>query len=211
MTPVQYSVGSKTLVDAFEALPEDQQLGSYWSDKAIDSIRAEVKDHYIVEQQYRCVYCNRQIVTANKALWDAEHIISRSRAARFMFRPQNLAVSCRDCNNAKGEKEVRVDPARVSFPDRSNHYVIVHPHYDDYDIHIRWFGDICVPQSEKGERTQSVCRLTRFTAALLGIEGGIDDSGFDELVGQLVKAKTRTRAKALLAAMNVYAETLPQE
>ncbi len=209
MTPVEYTPENKVLVDAFDALLPEQQLKEYWGHDDVEPVRAQIKDHYIAEQQYVCVYCNRQIVTANKALWDAEHIISRAKAARFMFTPENLAISCRDCNNAKGEQDVRTSHP-LKFPDTSAHYRIAHPHFDKYADHIRWFGDICAPISEKGAQTLIVCNLTRFTAKLLGIEGKLVDPGFDKHVGDLIKAKTKLEAKAALAAVTVYVEDIPQ-
>lgn len=210
MTPVQYSAANQIIVDAFESLPENQQPGAYWSDPAVELIRAEIKDHYIAEQEYICIYCARQIITANKAQWDAEHIISREKAPRFMFSPENLAVSCRDCNLAKGSKEVRTT-MRKSLPNESKHYLIVHPHFDNYAEHIRWFGDICAPLSNKGVATQAMCGLTRFTAKFLGIDGVLVQPGFDKHVGQLLKAKSKIDAQAALAAINVYVERIPQE
>ncbi|MBH0240014.1 HNH endonuclease [Methylobrevis albus] len=209
MTPIQYSALSKLIVDAFDAREEIDKDSKYWNDKSVDLVRAEIKDHYIDDQHFKCVYCDREIVTANKSLWDAEHVISREKAARFMFTPRNLAVSCRDCNIAKGQKEVRTT-TRQQFPDESRHYTIVHPHFDNYADHIRWVGDICVPISDKGETTQFVCRLTRFTAQLLGVSGVLDDPGFDRYVGELFKAKTKADAKAALAAVSTYVEDIPQ-
>lgn len=210
MKPITYSAESQTIVDAFEKLASDQQTSAHWSDRTVDPVRAEIKDHYISEQKLHCVYCKRQIVTTNKALWDAEHIICRDIVPSFMFIPQNLAVSCRDCNISKGKKEVRKTKRKL-FPDESRHYLIVHPHFDNYSDHIRWIGDICVALSKKGVATQAICDLTRFTAKLLGINGTLMDPGFDKYVGELLKAKTRTDAKAAMAAISVYVENIPQE
>lgn len=210
MTPVQYSAANQVLVDAFERLPQNLQLAAYWSDDAVDPVRAEIKGHYIAVQKYICVYCGRQIVTANKSLWDAEHVIGRDQAPRFMFTPQNLAVSCRDCNIAKGQQDI-VTTKRRKFPDQSRHYLIVHPHFDNYADHIRWFGDVCCPKSEKGVKTIAVCDLTRFTAKLLGIHGVLTDPGFDHHVGGLLKAGNRMEAMAALAAISAYVENIPQK
>lgn len=210
MKPIVYSAESQAVVDAFEKLASNQQTSAYWGDDAVDSVRTEIKDHYISEQKLHCVYCNRQIATTNKALWDAEHIICRDIVPSFMFMPQNLAVSCRDCNISKGKKEVR-KTKRKSFPNESKHYLIAHPHFDNYSDHIRWIGDICVALSDKGVATQEICGLTRFTAKLLGIDGVLVDPEFDKYVGELLKAKTRTDAKAAMAAISIYVEDIPQK
>jgi len=210
MTPVQYSAASQAIVTAFETLLEPQQSSTYWNEEAVDPIRAEIKNHYIAEQEYTCVYCKRQIATANKAMWDAEHVICRDKAPRFMFTPQNLAVSCRDCNIAKGQTEVRTT-MRKKFPKESKHYRIVHPHFDNYSDHIRWIGDICVPLSDKGVETQVTCGLTRFTAKLLGVDGVLVNPDFDKYVGNLLKAKDKAEAKAAIAAISTYVEDIPQK
>lgn len=210
MKPVDFSSESQAIVNVFEALPEADQTSHYWAEEVVDVVRIEIKEHYIKEQKYKCAYCRRQIATTNKALWDAEHIICRERAPRYMFTPMNLVVSCRDCNIQKGKHEVRVS-FRKKFPNESKHYLIVHPHFDKYEEHIRWFGDICAPLSEKGVKTQEMCGLTRFTAKLLGIDGVLVDSGFDKYVGELLSAKNKTDAKAALAAINLYVEEIPQQ
>lgn len=210
MNPVQYSENAKTIVTAYENLPSGDQSGTYWNNDSVDSVRAEIKNHYIAEQNFICVYCRRQIATGNNALWDAEHIISKALAPRFMFTPLNLAVACRDCNIAKGQKEVRTT-MRKKFPNESKHYLIIHPHFDNYAEHIRWFGDVCSPQSSKGVATQAACGLTRFTAELLGIDGVLVHPGFDKHVGDLLKAKTKLDAEAAVAAIKVYVEAILQE
>ena len=210
MNPVKYSAKTQILVDAFDALPKEAKLGGYWDDPLVNPVRAEIKDHYIAEQKYTCAYCNREVVTANKALWDAEHIVPKDTAPRYMFIPQNLAISCRDCNIAKRTKEIRTT-ARQKFPNESKHYTIVHPHFDDYELHIRWIGDICAPISVKGAETLIVCDLTRFTAKLLGINGVLAGAGIDKHVGEILKAKTPVEAKAAMAAISVYVAEIPQE
>ena len=100
---------------------------------------------------------------------------------------------------------------RKKFPDESKHYKIVHPHFDDYELHIRWIGDICAPISGKGAETLIACDLTRFTAKLLGINGVLAGAGVDKHVGEILKAKTPVEAKAAMAAISVYVAEIPQE
>jgi hypothetical protein len=210
MTPVEFSPANKMIIDAFEALPADEQSPDYWEDAAVTPLRGQAKDHYIAEQDYMCAYCRKEIATANKAVWDAEHVVCRQKVAGYMFVPQNLAVSCKDCNIAKGQAEVRTT-TRKKFPDQSKHYLIVHPHFDNYEEHIRWVGDICVPVSAKGTRTLVMCDLTRYTAKLLGVKGKLVDPSFDKHLGDLLKAKTKLEAQASLAAISVYVEAIPQD
>jgi uncharacterized protein (TIGR02646 family) len=197
MTPVQYGAGSKALVDAFNARPPEQKEPNYWNADAIDPVRAEIKDHYIVDQGRRCCYCNREYPTNNKAVWDGEHIIAKSLAPRFMFEPRNLAASCKDCNIAKGEDEVRVHPDRKSFPDQSQHYIIVHPHFDNYGDHIRWFGDAVRPLTPKGGALVNMCNLWRFGYTKAGVEVAPPNPLVDGLIGIIMDPQADPLNKAV--------------
>lgn len=56
MNPVKYGAACQALVDAFNAREPDQKDHNYWSDDVINSVRAEIKEHYISEQNRRCCY-----------------------------------------------------------------------------------------------------------------------------------------------------------
>lgn len=211
MNPVKYDKSNQKVVDAFTALPNDQKTSSYWGKEEVGPVKVEIKDHYIHEQGNRCSYCNQQILSDNKALWDAEHIIPRSKAPEFMFEPQNLAVSCKDCNIAKGDEEVRTNPARKSFPNKSEHYRIVHPHFDIHRDHFRWLSHICVPRTEKGVRTVQLCNLNRFAVKFLGINEFMVHPKCDELIGKLMLAQDGVEAKSCHAALGVYIEEMSKE
>ncbi|MCA0057663.1 HNH endonuclease [Mesorhizobium sp. B261B1A] len=197
MTPVQYGAVCLALVDAFNAREPAHKDHNYWNDPVINPVRAEIKDHYIAEQNRRCCYCNREYPTNNKAVWDGEHIIAKSLAPRFMFEPRNLAASCKDCNIAKGEDEVRVDPDRKSFPDQPQHYIIVHPHFDNYDDHIRWYGDAVKPLSPKGGELVGMCKLWRFGVAKAGVEVAPPNPLVDGLIGIMMDAQADPLTKAV--------------
>ena len=115
MTPVNFSAASQILVDAYNAKAKTNKSAAYWSDDGVSEVRKEIKDHYIGEQGHRCAYCRQPNYTGNNAVWDAEHVISKQQNPEFMFEPRNLAISCKDCNIAKGEQEVRTTK-KVSFP-----------------------------------------------------------------------------------------------
>ena len=48
-----------------------------------------------------------------------------------------LFVVYNDCNNEKRDKTVLENNNRRRLPIRSEDYIIVHPHFDDYDEHIK--------------------------------------------------------------------------
>jgi 5-methylcytosine-specific restriction endonuclease McrA len=212
MTPVQYGAACRALVDSFNARVPAQKNHDYWNDPIIDPVRAEIKDHYIGEQNRRCCYCNREYPTGNKAVWDGEHIIAKSLAPRFMFEPRNLAASCKDCNIAKGEDEVRVNPKRQSFPDQSKHYIIVHPHFDEYDDHIRWYGDVVRPLTTKGAELVGKCNLWRFGVAKAGVEVQPPNPLADSLIGVMMDPQADPVTKAVaIEGYRAYVRTRPQK
>lgn len=174
--PVCYDDGMESLVSAFGKI--DEKDPDYWGSSEIEHIRSHIKVHYIKEQRNYCCYCRRPMLSEHNGLWDVEHVISRSQKPAFMFTPMNLAVSCKDCNIAKGSKNVLVNKTRVTFPDKSGDYLIVHPHFDDYYEHIYRKDVIYLPRknSSKGKYTINVCDLLRFVEKYADLPRTKDDS-----------------------------------
>lgn len=195
MNPVRYCVANQALVDTFNAQQDQEKDPKYWDTEVVNRVRAEIKDHYIEEQRRRCCYCNREYPTANKAIWDGEHIIAKNLAPNFMFEPRNLVASCKDCNIAKGDDEVRVNPRRKSFPDRSQHYIIVHPRFDNYSDHIRWYGDVVRALTRKGSTLVTMCNLWRFGLRKAGVEVAPPNPLVDELIGVMMDPQADPLAK----------------
>lgn len=212
MNPVQYDAQNQAIVDEFNARLPDQKDPEYWSDPVVNPVRGEIKDHYIAEQNRRCCYCDREYPTNNKAVWEGEHIIARTKAPRFMFEPRNLSACCKDCNNAKREGDVRVDPDRVSFPDESHHYRIVHPHFDRYEDHIRWYGDVVKPLTPKGGELIALCNLYRFGFVKAGADVTPANSLVDNMIGIMMDPQASAANKAIaVAAYREYVKTIPQK
>lgn len=145
-------------------LERENITGYDWGNVEFNGIRGVIKNHYKVEQGYKCPYCAVVYPVAHGMVWDIEHIVAKDKKVQFMFEPRNLCVACKDCNGAKSSKEVLVNPTRVRFPTNSGDYKIVHPHFDDYGEHISAVvpGEFYRPLTEKGEFTIITCRLLRF-------------------------------------------------
>ena len=204
MTPVVYSPAAQVIVDDYNSLPKAQKTAAFWSDSTISALKKEVKDHYIAEQAHRCAYCRQPIFTFNNSVWDAEHIISKQKNPEFMFVPQNIAISCKDCNIAKGEQEVR-KTAKIAFPTAPHEYKIVHPHFDVYDSHIGWIGPVCFAKSiEKGSNTIAMCNLTRYSAICLSTDDNIMDERFNGLLANLFTAKSEQDGDIILAGIKQF-------
>lgn len=211
MTPVTYSPASQAIVAAFNALPPAQKDSAYWSDVLVSGVRKEAKDHYLAQQKNHCCYCRRLMQTNNNAVWDGEHVIAKITRPEFLFEPRNLAASCKDCNLAKNDKNVLKNPKRKTFPAKSADYLIVHPHFDTYDDHISWRGNVCAPRkhSKKGQQTIIDCSLMRFSVQALGAEPTVVNPLFDEIIGKLDTASTQAEANDLLEMLRVHFRHLP--
>jgi len=161
--PVVYEGSHKELVDVYNATDRDKLNHNYWNDNQVDSIRSSIKRHYLQEQDYKCCYCGKQMMSNHGRVWDIEHIVAKSTHPIFLFEPENLAASCIDCNSAKGNTQVLVNSSVVRYPRRSEAFLIAHPHYDEISDHVGTFGDnFYWAKTRKGERTISICRLMRF-------------------------------------------------
>lgn len=143
---------------------EEGFCGASWSDDDLDFVRKEIKDYYIKEQDYVCVYCRQNLKSNNGRVWDVEHIISRESVHEFMFTPENLCVSCPDCNQRKGDSRITSSKARKKLPSESRFYSIIHPHFDRYSDHVDAVkpGEFYISKTKKGENTISICGLNRF-------------------------------------------------
>ncbi len=202
MRPIEYTGANATIVTAFEALARVAQSGTYWSDDEVKPVKSAIKTHYIAEQQRRCCYCNRDLASNHHGDWDGEHIIPKSSHPQFLFKPENLAAACKTCNLEKHDDPVLINNRRVTFPTSSADYLIVHPHFDTYDEHIRWIGDVPRPNgSEKGKTTIYMCDLMRFAASDAGMKTSPADKRYDKLVGDLMARPSPDDARMILAAL----------
>jgi 5-methylcytosine-specific restriction endonuclease McrA len=172
-----------------------------WGEERLNLIRAAIKEHYVHKQDYRCCYCRQQIFSDHGRAWDIEHVISRSEMPRFMFVPRNLAVACIECNVEKKARKV-TDKSRSRFPAQSQHYIIVHPHFDEYEDHIEIRGDgIYIALSRKGGNTIWTCNLFRFYQKKAQIYQPIKDQRFERDIGELRLQKTLEDAEPIVASI----------
>ena len=202
-TPITYCAEDLALVSAFRAESPEAQPGSYWADPSLESLRSRVKTFYIAAQNTRCCYCNRHLGIDNHRMWDVEHIVPRSRHARFMFEPANLAASCPDCNNEKADKDSLVNTKRKTYPRNSDAFRIVHPHFDRFEDHIHQIRMVYLPKTEKGTNTIYVCNLLRFAQKFIAWENSAADASFEEEVDIIFDEKATAQAAidAILAEL----------
>lgn len=191
-----------------------------WSDAQyqhrhlVDKFRAEVKSHYFWHQASRCCYCSMEL-QLNARVFDAEHILDKSGFPEFMFHPENIAVACVICNTHKSAKSVlsndNVRP--VAIPTESGDYKILHPHFDEWDHHLR-FDDIGrispVPGSTKGPKTIEICAIDGINLLRLSLKFAPRSrkSAYDFMC-KLVTSNNPKKIEATLALMQNLAEQSP--
>ena len=90
-------------------------------------LRKAIRESLKKKQDSRCVYCGCRV-------WgngDVEHIVHKADYPEFLFTPQNLAYSCKICNQTyKGDKDI-VAIKGTSY--EKYQFKIVHPYIDDVD------------------------------------------------------------------------------
>ncbi|CAG2128926.1 HNH endonuclease [Cupriavidus plantarum] len=165
--PVVYEGKIRAKVDAFAALSPEQKQGSYWDktdDGDLSDVKKHIKDYYIKVQDHVCPYCQQKMVVDHNGAWDAEHIIAKDARPEFMFEPENLCIACKDCNGEKSNKNVLTNPQLKRFPRNREAYLICHPHFDQYEAHLKVVSNplFFIPHTDKGRRTIEICGLLRF-------------------------------------------------
>jgi uncharacterized protein (TIGR02646 family) len=163
MIEVNFSSSESAIIESHSR--STNKSASDWIDKIFEPVKKTIKDHYLKEQNYSCCFCKQKIKVKHNRAWDTEHIISRSSHPEFMFHPQNLCVTCIDCNIEKGSKETLTTPNKTTkFPNKSNAYKIIHPHFDTYDEHLKVIvaGQVYQWKTSKGRATHNIYGLDRF-------------------------------------------------
>ncbi|MFP3598201.1 HNH endonuclease [Chryseobacterium sp. SIMBA_029] len=164
--PIVYTPAIKKRILDF--LSRSDLKSSDWSIDDIKDIRKFIRDYYRNITR-KCFYCRKDISLRSVDNCHVEHIIPKSVQIQFMFEPKNLCIVCSDCNIIKSKKEVSGQIETVTkngklytmYPRSSNAFIVVHPHFDNYDDHIHHSGDIYISKSKKGSYTIHICELNR--------------------------------------------------
>jgi hypothetical protein len=165
--PVVYSRADKDLIE--EKLKDPKFTHRNWSDDDLLNFRSVVRRHYRSEQHGICAFCKGPVSLQSAANCHIEHIVPKSRRLEFIFEAKNLCVICADCNEIKRSQETETkipdtltkgDDAKL-YPRSSKAFLIVHPHFDEWDKHIIKFGELYADLSDKGAFTIAACILNR--------------------------------------------------
>jgi Bacteriophage Lambda NinG protein. len=162
MNPYLFNTEELTIITALQS--KNLSSKEMWEDDSVNDIKLCLKKHYIAEQGQKCAYCRVELHTSHGMVWDTEHIIDKDSSPQWIFEPLNLCVSCKDCNQAKGNRAVTKSVSYKFFPDKTANYHIVHAHFDSYVDHIV----VAVPgvtyryKTDKGKHTIEICGLLRY-------------------------------------------------
>lgn len=138
-----------------------------WSCEELEGVRSTIRNHYKIEQNGRCAYCRNPVSLRDALNCHVEHIVPKSIHSDFIFEPKNLCVICSDCNAIKRNQEVlenipnTVPRTPALYPRSSGAFLIVHPHFDNWDDHIIIFGKYYADKTQKGHFTIGACELNR--------------------------------------------------
>ncbi|MBU1296547.1 MAG: HNH endonuclease [Gammaproteobacteria bacterium] len=175
-----------TLIESIKILDDFDH--KKWSSNALTPIRIRIRNFYREHQNFICTYCKGDISTTSAFNAQVEHIVPKALHIDFMFTPKNLCVICADCNSIKSDKEVANEEEHttnneniIRYPTTADAFKIVHPHFDEYDEHIKIVADNFYVEnnnSNKGRFTIYLCKLNRnFTRKYNRTEESlIDDS-----------------------------------
>lgn len=161
--------------------------GALWSDDRAKDLRVAIKSFYVAAQATKCCYCDRHLGSDNHRVWDIDHIVPRGTHPWFMFEPLNLAATCPDCNIAKRAARVLKNNARKTYPKKPDDFLLLHPHFDDFEEHILRHRLIYIAKTEKGKRTIYACDLLRFAQRYIDWSGSVVDDRFEAEVDTVLE------------------------
>ncbi len=161
-----YSAAYKSRLEA--KFPKGRTNPVLWADGDLEDIRSAIRDFYRREQNGKCAYCSQPVSLRSAANCQIEHIIAKTLEPDFIYESKNLCVICADCNEIKRNQEVRSEIPQVTvkkdirlYPRSSNAFLIVHPHFDNFDDHLMEINGYYLDLSEKGSYTLLFCKLNR--------------------------------------------------
>ncbi|SHK31442.1 HNH endonuclease [Epilithonimonas mollis] len=165
MVPISYSEESNKYIKEQSA-----DLHSFdWDCDENLTLRCEIREYYRRQQKGICSYCKQVVSIVYATNCHVEHIAPKSLHPEYIFEPQNLCVICSECNQIKRNQETIGTISNTirkkykkKYPDKSEDFYIVHPHFDNYDDHIIIVNGLYIDKdSAKGNFTIGACRLNR--------------------------------------------------
>lgn len=131
-----------------------------WSEQCYTSLKRYVRSLNYISQKRRCVYCRRTLNPKgiNEHL---DHIVARSIAVGWMFKPRNLVLSCYQCNTQKSATPTLKSTKKFKrLPRRGRHYLLFNPYVHNWSDHFDIEDDLFLTAKSKiGEFTINELKL----------------------------------------------------
>ncbi|WP_196890394.1 HNH endonuclease [Aureivirga marina] len=176
--PVTFTPEQQSLINS--KLNDPDFTHQHWGNDDLLDLRRHIRNHYRGLSGF-CSYCKNEVSISSASNAHIEHIIPKSQIPKFIFTPKNLCVVCCDCNEIKKNKIINNELENplsnenrnyIRYPNSSNSFKIVHPHFDNYNDHIAKNGNLYIDLSDKGSFTIYICRLNR-RAHEYGLDGDL--------------------------------------
>jgi uncharacterized protein (TIGR02646 family) len=167
LNSIVYSSNQSKLIKTI--LKNNKSTDPIWELKEIEKLKKEIRGYYRKEQKILCAYCKYPVSVIYPTNCHIEHIAPKSIHPEYIFEPKNLCVICADCNQIKRDQETTHQipdtlkkKYKRKYPDKSEDFYIVHPHFDKYDDHILIINGYYIDKgSKKGSFTIGACLLNR--------------------------------------------------
>ena len=105
-------------------------------DNATKDLKNHISEYTLLNQRNQCVYCE-DLITGGAQL---DHIVPKQLHSEFCYEPKNLVSSCAVCNLyiKNGEDTIKL-PVKKRY--NQNIFTIVHPYFNDPDVHIKFINN----------------------------------------------------------------------
>lgn len=201
-----------TAVDKLKLASNIAAIGNKWGSSAFGWYKTWLIKELRALQKDKCCYC-RRVILFNKGAREIEHIVDKGKKPDYMFEVENLALSCKDCNNNKGVKSVFAPTFNLVkgsvYPKSEKSYLWVHPHVHKYSDHIiihqGWVYEArnMSPQGgavitkcklndleelESKNRVAFICAAQTLESAVDRASGLVDETGLDRICREVAPA-----------------------
>lgn len=112
------------------------QKGWDKADNVTKDLKNRISEFTLIQQECRCAYCEAFIPGGAQL----DHFVPKQLHPEFCYEPKNLITSCAVCNMyIKNAGDTIALPAKRRY--EQNQFTIVHPYFNDPDIHIKYTNE----------------------------------------------------------------------
>ena len=112
------------------------QKGWEKGDNATKDLKNSISEYTLKMQDNLCAYCE-ELITGGAQL---DHIVPKQLHSEFCYEPKNLVTSCAVCNMyIKNAGDTIIAPVKKRY--EQNIFTIVHPYFNDPDVHIKFTNE----------------------------------------------------------------------